>query len=664
MVDSIKPYLEWQSDITYLKNPPKGYEYPGYDLFGTLASVRQNIVDGQYSSELDFQTDLFKNIFGPAHDGHLSYYPDLLAKTFHFGHPMALVSISEDGKALPEIKALNDVLSTSKTASSIMAINSVPAAKYIEDQANIVGLKQDVDANYNAMFYQVFGRSIGSTGGFNAGGRGSLLYQGANTTFDFANGTKVTLKNTATIIGNWDGVVDGPSAYRKFCTPTAVIDSTREETKKAAAVTRRIDGYPEPIIITPDGVVSGYFLSSGPGLDDDIAVIALRGFRSDVPKFQAAIQDFLAQAVHTGKKKLVIDFQGNGGGYILLSYDFFRQLFPQIQEEGFSRWRASPAYMAISEIFSDEAEDFDPATSSDTDRINDSQSWFNYRFDMNLTAQQFVDLESKVPPQVINGDEYTSLMRWNLSNSLITTNATFGMGIEISGYGKRQNLTQPFAAENIVILYDGSCASTCALVSEMLRIQGGVRSVAMGGRPRVGPMQGVGGVKGAQALPFDNIKAYIDRAANLTKDSNLLAELSRYTSLAARRATKSGVNTRDLILRDDVKGGIPAQFINEPADCRLYWTKSMLTDMAEVWKAAADSAFNGQQCAYGGISRSQSVTTASSQALRREKLDMAQDRGPKPESLLKHIDDSTPRPPVENPIWKDRFLLHEVVEDV
>ena len=59
-------------------------------------------------------------------------------------------------------------------------------------------------------------------------------------------------------------------------------------------------------------------------------------------------------------------------------------------------------------------------------------------------------------------------MRWNLNDPLTTTNTTYGMGIEITGYGSRQNFTQPFAAADIILLYDGYCASTCTLLSEFL----------------------------------------------------------------------------------------------------------------------------------------------------------------------------------------------------
>lgn len=78
-------------------------------------------------------------------------------------------------------------------------------------------------------------------------------------------------------------------------------------------------------------------------------------------------------------------------------------------------------------------------------------------------------------------------------------------GFDVTGYRSRRNFTQPFAAEDIILLYDGYCASTCTLFSEFLRVQAGVRSVTFGGRPELDKdgevpiIQNYGGVKGVSS---------------------------------------------------------------------------------------------------------------------------------------------------------------------
>lgn len=124
----------------------------------------------------------------------------------------------------------------------------------------------------------------------------------------------------------------------------------------------------------------------------------------------------------------------------------------------------------------------------------------------------------------------------------------------------------------------------------------------MGGRPKAGPIQGVGGIKGAQILAWSDI---LDNAqtALQTATAPQTAILNRLTSLPIERSTSTGINVRDNILPDNLGDGLPAQFVVEETDCRLYWTQPMVTDVTAVWKAAADSAFNGKACVAGGIEK-------------------------------------------------------------
>lgn len=103
-VDSIAPYLEWQSDSAYKADPPKDYSFPGYDMFAGLAAVKTKLQQDNYKNEYTFQVDLYKSVFAPGHDGHMAFYPDLLTRATRFGRKHALVSISPNGQSLPVIK--------------------------------------------------------------------------------------------------------------------------------------------------------------------------------------------------------------------------------------------------------------------------------------------------------------------------------------------------------------------------------------------------------------------------------------------------------------------------------------------------------------------------------------------------------------------------------
>ncbi|KAK3399896.1 hypothetical protein B0T20DRAFT_172260 [Sordaria brevicollis] len=602
LVDSLRPYIDWQSDSAYKAKPPKEYPYPGYDLFGALDKVKAKLQADKYANEYQFQQELYTTVFGPGHDGHFVFYPDALTRVFEWRRQRSLISISEDGKSLPVIKVYEDVMANPKTASVVKLINGIDAATYLAKTIDAAGFSQDPDANYNSMFYQkATVANSGSTGYFANGGRIRYIYQGANTTLTFANGTSVTLENQAAVKADMTGVTSGAAYYAKFCNPNGVSSAATSESA-AAAPAANVPGYPKPVIITSDAVVSGYFLE-GAGYED-VAVIALLAFSSQsIAEFQAVVQDFLAEAVAAGKTKLIVDFQNNGGGYILQGYDFFRQLFPSIVQDGYSRWKETDSYNAMAEIVSDRVAGVNPYTNPDGDLVEDYESWFNYRYDLNLTNQPFPSFASKFSPHVYANTPYTNLMRWNLNDNLTTTNDTYGMGIEITGYGSLNPsvVSQPFDASNIVILYDGVCASTCTLASEFLRIQAGVQSIAMGGRPNHNLIQGVGGVKGAQVLQYRNIYSYAKKYLPFAKTDSQKKALSKFSLLPINRSSSAAVNVRDQILRDNVNDGIPAQFVVEESECRLFWTLDMVKDVSAVWKRAADVAFNKGKCSVGGI---------------------------------------------------------------
>jgi len=141
-------------------------------------------------------------------------------------------------------------------------------------------------------------------------------------------------------------VSDGPSFYAQFCAAVKTpVPSTSGETPSVPSPIISTTGYPStPVIIYSEGAVDGYFLD-GPG-QGDIAVLSILSFdpkpspATSGQELQAVIQEFLAAAKIAGNTKLIIDLQSNGGGRILLGYDAFKQLFPNLDPYGGSVFRA------------------------------------------------------------------------------------------------------------------------------------------------------------------------------------------------------------------------------------------------------------------------------------------------------------------------------------
>lgn len=633
-IDELEPYLEWQSSTAFLKNPPSDYFYPAYDLFGELARIRASIENDEYANEYAWQADLYVSVFGNAHDGHLVVYPDLLTKASEWARPWALVSISEDGSSLPVVKVYEDVIASPETASIVKEINGEDAVKYISDWIFKASGNQDKDAAYNSMFYsKAYEAELGSQGYFKSGGRVRYVFPGNTTTMTFENGTTIEFENLARLKDNWVGVTDGSSFFEQFCEAGAAVPTTTvptsttspgfaptsssvstsatstTSTSSTAAVTpTAVPGYPKPVIVSSDSIVSGYFIDE-PGFED-VAVLAMLSFYPEDPsEFQRVVQDFFAAAVAAGKTKLVVDVSVNGGGYIFQGYDTFRQIFPDIVQQGLGRWRHSSGLSAISQVFSQRCADYDPLTAP-AELIYECESTFNWRYDLDEELKDFTSYEDKFGPVSFNNDSYTNLMQWNFDNPLDTINSTFGIGYDVTGYRSRTNFTRPFGGpENVVVLLDGYCASTCTIFSQFMKWNAGVKGIALGGRPQKGLIQGVGGVKGSQSYGFADVYSQAMDALDKADDAALKKELSRYTTYVIERSSAAGLNVKDEILAQNIEDGTPSHFVAEYSDCRLYFTPAMMSDQNAVWKAAASAAFKGGKCNDGAIEYNTTATT-------------------------------------------------------
>ena len=296
-------------------------------------------------------------------------------------------------------------------------------------------------------------------------------------------------------------------------------------------------GYPAPIKIHSDYIIGGYFLNDT-GFND-VAVLSVLGFGPSKiyggQEFQFVLQDFLKTAKAAGKTKLIVDLQANGGGITSLGYELFLQLFPNIEPYGASVFRAHDGLNFLGQGISNRVQNTSltsPGDPAALERVGASLS-LNYAADVSVNGTAFSSWSEVYGPHQAYGDSFTSLTRFNLSDPLFALEE-FPF-INLTGHGNRVvNPVPPFAAENIILLTDGFCSSTCAIFAEFMRTQAKVKSVTFGGRPdNKGPMQAVGGTKGTQVEPMASIFRLIGTAAGL----DLLSGLGRIQEVQIRLDT-------------------------------------------------------------------------------------------------------------------------------
>ena len=614
-LESLRPYILWQTTTSYLRDPPSGYLEPAVDVYGTLDDIISRVQAGGYSNEYDLEFDVYE-LFQTTHDGHFRYLPNLVGAIFGYARPIPLVSVSSDGKQLPEVYVYADIVAQSMNSTSASAITSIDdqdAATYLENLSQF-GSLQDPDALYNNLFYELAQISLGSTGTgtgvFSGGGRGAYVYPNATTKFTFANGTTSTYQNFARVLVDFTGIENGQDLYNTYIAPAPTSTASSSASASPAATSTPAPGYPAPVIRQENNLIGGYYLE-GAGYDD-IAVLSVPSFvslDSAEQSFQDVGLQFLNQSKTDNKKKLIIDVSANAGGTILQGYNLFTELFPDLLPYGATRLRAHQGFDLIGQEISAVA---GPTYPWD---VNDPSNYvlddflgtpFDYRADVDINYAPFTSWPEKYGPHAFNGDNFTSIIRWNLSDPT----DIYSSGITVTGYGNRTGLvpTRFYSPADMIILYDGYCASTCTIFSELMRQQGGVQTIAVGGRPHPGPIQAVGGVKGTNDYPWDFIYQLVNDTFALAPDDAARAELAAtelglYSELPLTRAVDNyAVNARDGIrLGDETE--TPLQFVYEAADCRILYTAEMTVDVTALWKTVADSTWGGKSaCVAGDVS--------------------------------------------------------------
>ncbi|RDW71635.1 hypothetical protein BP6252_08198 [Coleophoma cylindrospora] len=607
-VDYIEPYYQFQSTLAYLKDPPTGYLLPGADILGGLAEIKTKVQRGVYESQWEFEVDLWAlgNIL--AHDFHMNL-PLPLINAFNFQTIEGpLISFSSDGLTVPEVffksdldQVYNATSDLDWTPSGLVSINGQNTSTYLNLLGQTMSPFQDPDAIYNQVFYSLPAAAYnGGSGLFVIGG---YKYGFTDDTYiyEFANRTSATFDNIATTSLDFSNITSGLDLFNLVDLPPIPEPTPTTASASATLAVTSLVGYPSPVVIHSDGYTSGYFLEN-----TTIAVLAIQGFidaaESDPmasEEQQAVITKFLEKCKTASMTKLIIDLATNGGGDVLNGIDAFKQFFPSLVPYAATRMRATPAVNFLGTLFS-------------TDGIYNttSNSVYQTQGSLDVNNKPFPSWNVEGGPYLIHGDNFTAQIRSNFSNPVVRS------GLNITGYGDNtETPDQFFDASNIVMLMDGGCGSTCAVFAELMKSQGNVRSIVVGGRAQNGPMQGVGGSKGAQVLTFGDVANYfsaVPQAIEIYNEKGFptsslpdvpdfyVPDTNDDAPLGTTLALTSGgrFNLRSN-MHDSDKTQTPLQFVYEPANCRLFYKSIDFYDITQLWARVADVTWDNAPCVAG-----------------------------------------------------------------
>lgn len=496
--------------------------------------------------------------------------------------------------------------------SPLAYINSVGAAQVLESLSAYQSL-QDPDARYNAMVNNLIVDGQGNTlDGFFAQDtvwRGSDFYN-----FTFANGTSISYTVQAQIQSAAQpfNFTDGNELYNFLCNTT---QSSTTTSKKSTAVRRDTASsnpsapvtYPVPVMREAYNTIVGYYPDDY-GLED-VAVLGVPTFEtsgSGLPddvlyNFAVTAEWFVQNATQNdGKKKIIIDVQNNGGGVVVSGYALLSVFFPNETIYSGTRFRAHEAMDFIGTIFN-YGNNSDNSEASNyglvvTDLVQPDQT------------STFENWDEVYGPYTEAGVPVSALMaEFHFADDANPVSDP----INIDGEGGELNArTPPFAPEDIIILTDGRCSSTCTIFVDQM-VSKGVRTVAVGGRPRAGVMQAIGGIKGSEVLDLSDIDSMATTAASLLADSissgspilsdqnqTRFSEVNPIPLIDFPMPISGSLNYLNTYTADDET--TPTQFTYEAANCHIFYTAETLYQPSTTWALAANATWGSAQCV-GGI---------------------------------------------------------------
>ncbi|KAJ4303366.1 hypothetical protein N0V90_002259 [Kalmusia sp. IMI 367209] len=603
-ITELKKYVQFQSTIEVVKNPPDTYAGPTVDIMGGLDRIK----DTHYSNHFQFDLEIF-NLFNSVNDGHFYLKPCSITIFNFFRKPLGLVSVSKDGRSTPEIYTAIDLKSLSAGASNVSpvtTINGQDVIKYLETIAAQTRY-QDPDARWNSLFASdanLASNPEDKYGGFGAFIAGvNMFWPGVNNTrLGFKNGSSVDLPTYAKYLFN----SLQPSAIDMFnfaCIPrTTNGNSTSINTRQSTPTgpesnldlltpraTAGPAGYPMPFWRDGLNQISGYTL------DNETTVMFIPTFDAGPDGQDGVFSQVASQIVNTaisnGRTKLIIDLSSNGGGNIKRAFDLFKLFFPSGFPYSATRLRRHDAVDSI------------VLAARKLNSTSGGSSPFTWQaFVTPAQDSGFASLDDFLKGEIQLGVNVTSLYA-NFNYTQLSTKDS-----PIRGFGPvAVNNTQPYKPEDILLITDGTCTSTCTTFVNLMTNAGGVRALTFGGRPRSEPMQVMGGVRGAQSYSFTNIDTDISDVKSLVEnDTSLLtqeqiaraqASLPIGTKNMPFFISAGGVNLRNAY--QEGADHLPLQFDYQASDCRLFYTAQNVREPSSSWVDAKAAVWGGRGCVTG-----------------------------------------------------------------
>ncbi|KAG0085928.1 hypothetical protein BGZ92_008592, partial [Podila epicladia] len=479
-IDSIKANLESFYvfyDIARTPPPMENSDLYPVDLTASLSSLRNTTYPNDYS----FHTSL-ANMIAQLQDPHTSY-KNMCYQQFLFIQPLSTYGVYENDrqqvKVATVLTKLDSRLGNSLVDCEVTHIDGQPAFEAVSEYARTKSYSKDRGVRLNKAFSYLGHDKTGSYfDRYSLGAFAQRTSIPANATIEYKidctaklgpeRSTEESDSSLITLNLAWSALdstmapySDGASYRQQFCS-----DNSIQTVKKFVLDTASPDDFSTGKVHLHGGRKKSRELFRGPYasfhlLSDGITAVFRLGTESpnklDAKHegFYTNIDNGFASMETAGAKKLIIDLQNNSGGIICWGRYVLQTLFPQTVDAPYiynlraSRLAQALAYATFT---------YNQDTNSPYEGLVDPE-----------TGSEVEDVSWMIPGIPLPGREGAFSKK--------VTDRYCPIVDEIRGDAE----DAMFKPEDIVILTNGFCGSTCAVLALQLHERYAVRTMAIGG---------------------------------------------------------------------------------------------------------------------------------------------------------------------------------------
>jgi len=525
-----------------------------------------------FSNDLAFHqtlTDTFKQL----NDGHTMYYGPVCYGNVQFMQPFVLVSILDatDGKQKISIAATSNstldayyaatfgINTAELVGSTIVSIDGVDALQALIQFSNTkVGAYKDLGTRFNAAIQSLFVTRAQNR--IEAPSQANMTY-----VVQKSDGSQVTMSIpwVSMSIASYNTYADFYASCfkpKQSKRSSVAVNSKKIVLEEAEATTQSFSNpltasTASQIVLKLNGDSIKYY-----EIDGKIGVIKIPTFGpASNSQFAKDFQVALFMAKLNNIKQLIIDLIGNGGGEECFAYSMSKYLYPMEYQVDYQELYGKTD-MIQSELGAALAgAAAATAATGDANNLWHPNHWRNVNGTVFNSADWFTQPITHERGGI--SDKYSQIIKENYCQSFF----------DYFDYKSAPVAVNYYAPDDIILISNGRCASTCALFSRRLQESKRVKTVVVGGV--LNTEQQISQVPGGQVYELQEILDDLVRY-NLTNHAAAPSDLPTFARFRfAIRETYS---------YSAALNHLPLEFAFLPSDFRLMYSKTSASKLINL----------------------------------------------------------------------------------